>query len=65
MSLNTKKRLFKKKKVGEWDEYADCLYMNWGWDGLGNGYYEDGDWKTEGCDFNTNRRMYTDLTPNK
>ncbi len=63
--IKYKKRLFKKKKVGEWDEYADCLYMNWGWDGLGNGYYEDGDWKAEGCDFNTNRRMYTDLTPNK
>ena len=53
--------LGQKKKVDEWYEYADYLYMNWGWNGDSNGWYEQADWSTGG--FVNNRQMFIDLYP--
>lgn len=53
--------LGQKKKVDEWYEYADYLYMNWGWCGDSNGWYEQADWSTGG--FVSNRQMFIDLYP--
>jgi len=50
-----------------WHEYADHLYMNWGWDGSGNAWYEQGDWKPNDPNnphnFIYDRKMYVDLYP--
>ena len=60
-----KKNIFgKKKKVDEWFEYADYIYMNWGWNGTADGWYECNNWKaTSGANLNYYKSMYVNLYP--
>lgn len=59
-----KRFLRKKKKVAEWDEYADYIFMNWGWNGSSNAYYDESDWKAQnGNNYNRTRQMFVDLYP--
>lgn len=55
----------KRKLIREWTEYADYIYMNWGWDGIANGWYEQNTWAPEnrGINFNIQKMMYVDLYP--
>ncbi len=55
----TTKFLWWKTKVETWYEYSDYLYMNWGWSGDGNGWYECNDWKN----YTSEKSMYVNLYP--
>jgi hypothetical protein len=57
----TTKFLGIKVKTETWYEYADYIYMNWGWDGNTNGWYEQSNWTAGGI--NVNKQMYTNLYP--
>jgi len=51
--------------VARWTEYADHLYMNWGWNGSGNGWYEQGNWHPNNGhpDQGHLKQMYVNLYP--
>jgi len=51
--------------TGMWYEYADHLYMNWGWDGNNNGWYEQGNWHPNNGQPNQGhlKQMYVNLYP--
>ena len=44
-------------KVKSWTEYSDMLYMNWGWNGTGNGWVDQESWR----DYYMDRNIYYDL----
>lgn len=50
-----------KKLIYLWYEYMDTFYMNWGWNGNGNGWVDVEDWSSSG--FNYDRQLYYDLYP--
>lgn len=56
-------RKFAGIKVKSWYEYVDMLYMNWGWDGTGNGWIDQADWNSGRASFNYARRMFYDVYP--
>lgn len=58
----------KKKKIlgitvstETWLEYMDTFYMNWGWDGNGNGWVDQEDWSSGG--FNYSKYVFYYLYP--
>ena len=55
----TTKFLWWKTKVETWYEYSDFLWMNWGWYGSQNGWFESNSWNG----FENNKMMYIDLYP--
>ncbi len=53
-----------------WYEYADYLYMNWGWYGNGNAWVDQEDWLTNHHQYgelslNSKRKGYYNLVPKK
>ncbi|MBF0761705.1 C10 family peptidase [Dysgonomonas mossii] len=46
--------------VDSWYEYEDMLYMNWGWNGDSNGWYNETDF---GGMYNVQRQIYVNLYP--
>lgn len=46
--------------VSTWTEYDDMLYMNWGWNGDSNGWYNENDF---GGTYNYERKLYVNLYP--
>jgi hypothetical protein len=60
----TTKFLGIKVKTETWYEYADYIYMNWGWNGTADGWYECNSWKaTSGANLNYYKSMYVNLYP--
>lgn len=57
----TKKILGITVSTKTWYEYMDTFYMNWGWNGSGNGWVDVEDWSSSG--FNYDRQLYYDLYP--
>ncbi|GHT43791.1 hypothetical protein AGMMS49965_18300 [Bacteroidia bacterium] len=58
---STKKFLGITYSTSTWYEYMDTFYMNWGWNGSGNGWVDQEDWSSGG--YNYNRNLYYDLYP--
>lgn len=56
-------RKFAGIKVKSWYEYVDMLYMNWGWNGTGNGWIDQADWNSGSGSFNYGRQMFHDVYP--
>jgi hypothetical protein len=47
-----------------WYEYMDTFYMNWGWNGTGNGWVDQENWNSgSNGSFNYSRKLYYDLYP--
>lgn len=44
-------------KIKTWYEYVDMFYMNWGWNGDGNGWIDQDDWPN----YRLQRTMYYDI----
>jgi hypothetical protein len=45
-------------------ENVDMFYMNWGWNGNGNGWVDQADWSSSaGGSLNYQRKLYYDLIP--
>ncbi|MDR2466379.1 MAG: C10 family peptidase [Prevotellaceae bacterium] len=45
-------------------EFVDMIYMNWGWNGQGNGWVDQEDWNSSvNGSYNTQKKMYTNLYP--
>jgi len=60
----TTKFLGIKVKTETWYEYADYIYMNWGWNGTADGWYECNNWTaTSGANLNYYKSMYVNLYP--
>jgi hypothetical protein len=57
----TKKILGITVSTTTWYEYMDTFYMNWGWNGSGNGWVDVEDWSSSG--YNYDRQLYYDLYP--
>jgi hypothetical protein len=48
-----------------WYEYMDTFYMNWGWNGNGNGWVDQENWSSSyGGSFNVDPKLFYDLYPN-
>lgn len=47
-----------------WYEYSDYIYMNWGWNGYSDGWYECNNWTaTSGTGLNYYKSMFVNLYP--
>jgi hypothetical protein len=57
----TKKILGITVSTETWYEYMDTFYMNWGWNGSGNGWVDQEDWSSGG--YNYNKYLFYDLYP--
>ena len=44
-----------------WYEYMSTFYMNWGWNGDGDGWVDEADWSSAG--YNYNKLLFYDLFP--
>jgi hypothetical protein len=53
--------------INSWFEYADMIFMNWGWEGLHNGWVNPTIWRNENTGmphfFTVNRLMWTNIYP--
>jgi hypothetical protein len=60
----TKKFLGITVSTKTWYEYMDTFYMNWGWNGNGNGWVDQENWSSSyGGSFNADRKLFYDLYP--
>jgi hypothetical protein len=58
----TKKFLGITTSTKTWYEYVDMFYMNWGWNGSGNGWVDQADWNSSvNGSFNYDRKLFYDL----
>jgi len=57
-------KIFGKRHVlKRWSEYADFLYMNWGWNGTHNGWFDHDNWNPGVSNYNYHKLMFVNLYP--
>jgi hypothetical protein len=59
----TKKILGFTVSTTTWYEYMDTFYMNWGWNGNGNGWVDQENWSSSQGTFNVDPKLFYDLYP--